>query len=74
MNKDTPEKYIKRIKNKKKKDYAKKYYAWIKNNKKGKEPDVGGLGHMGAQAVRMNIMDMTNEDIIQKIDKMLVKQ
>lgn len=50
--------YIRHIKNKNKKEYAKRYYKWKKNKEKGDSPDHGALGTMGAQAVRMNIDDL----------------
>jgi hypothetical protein len=58
------EKYIRRIKNKGKKEYAQRYYKWKKGKEKGESPDRGSLGTMGAQAVRMQIDDMMDESII----------
>ena len=52
------EKYIRKIKNPSKKQYATEYYNWLKNGKRGEEPDYTdykSLSYMAAQAVRMNL-------------------
>jgi len=50
--------YIKKIKNKDKKDYAQKYLKWKMSGEKGDSPDRGKLSVMGAQAVRMQLEDL----------------
>jgi len=48
-------KYISRIKNVAKKDYATRRWQWEKLGRKGEAPDKGDLGSMGGQAVRWEI-------------------
>jgi hypothetical protein len=57
------ESYIKRIKNKAKKDYAQRYYTWKLKGEKGEEPDRGSLSAMGAQAVRMQLEDLMESTV-----------
>ena len=62
---DTIAKYVSRIKNKKKKEYALKYWKWLQKGEKGPEPEYD-LTYMGAQAVRMNLMDLNEAPIAAK--------
>jgi hypothetical protein len=46
--------YIDRIRNKSKRDYAERYYQQVIRNGLP-DPDRGGVSYMGAQAVRLHI-------------------
>jgi hypothetical protein len=48
-------KYIDRIRNTNKRNYARAYWSWIKRDDQTDPPEPHGLGTMAAQAVRMNI-------------------
>lgn len=57
------EKYIQRIKNTAKKQYARDYYAWILAGRRstsgnGPEWDRNALSYMAAQGVRMNLDEL----------------
>ena len=62
---DTIAKYVSKIRNKKKKEYALKYWKWLQKGEKGPEPEYD-LTYMGAQAVRMNLMDLNESPIAAK--------
>lgn len=57
INEETVETYIRKIKNKNKKQYAEALLKWCKNNQKGEKPDGKDfkLSGMGAQAVRLRL-------------------
>lgn len=52
-------KYVNRIRNKKKKDYAEKYLCW-KTEMRKEEPEVNVLSYIAAQAVRMTLNEILN--------------
>jgi hypothetical protein len=58
---ETIQTYIKAIHNKDKKLYAIAYYNYLHSNKTINEPQYKNLSYMGAQAVRMNLNNLTNE-------------
>jgi hypothetical protein len=48
-------KYIRRIRNRQKREYARAYLFYVLKGKRGGEPSRGTLSYMGAQAVRMQL-------------------
>jgi hypothetical protein len=59
-------KYIARIRNAEKKDYAQRYAIWLMRSPKDQEtipaPQPFHLSYMGAQAVRMSLTAITEEN------------
>ena len=55
------QKYIKRIRNAAKREYATKYLTWLNSGRLGPEPNRGELGGMAAQAVMLDLLDLQEE-------------
>lgn len=51
--------YIRKIKNANKQAYAEAFLGWLQSGAAGAEPERGDLSYMAAQAVRINLIDMT---------------
>ena len=51
-------KYLNLIKNKAKRKYGFAYLDYLKNGCYGNEPEHPGIGGMGAQAVRMSLLEI----------------
>jgi hypothetical protein len=47
--------YINRIKNPHKRDYALAYYEWMRQGETGPEPPRGNLGALAAQDAKMSL-------------------
>lgn len=64
MNEDTVDSYIKKIKNKNKKQYAEDLLKWFKSNQKSSMPDCKkyNLSAMGGQAVRLQLAEYGYEE------------
>lgn len=64
INETTVDSYIKKIKNKNKKQYAEALLKWFKNNQKGEKPDCKdyNLSAMGGQAVRLQLIEYGYEE------------
>jgi hypothetical protein len=48
-------KYMRRIRNAAKADYARDYWSYVRGQRCAPEAETYGLSYMGAQAVRMNL-------------------
>jgi len=60
-NKEGALKYIKSIKNKEKKLYAEYYMAYLLGKGRKPDPNIFKLGYMGAQAVRIELVDFARK-------------
>ena len=55
------EAYINRIRNFRKRAYARAFWAWLHIGFSGPEPEPGQLSYMAAQAVRMRLYGLSHK-------------